>query len=269
LVAAGKTLYRLKIEKNQETDERKLTIAETLAVQWKIDCMDCLPVSGGELIAIGCQKESISLYKFSASSKKLTFLASDRHSRLTCAVKIINESFIIGGDKFGNIFGLEKKGTRLENSLDCCFSYKMHDPIVKLFSGDFSHYFKMEKPAEHLLLDCDAEKDSDLISLESCHLTESSGEFSIYAHCLTGAIYELKSISVTLYQKLFGLEEILRKHLNLVRSAHDSVIESRVLQEFLSLELSDQSKIVSEFNQRYSRKVTTSSVTACIESLTV
>jgi hypothetical protein len=266
LVGAGKTLYRLKIEKNQETDERKLTIAETKTLQWEIECMDCFPIAGGELIAIGCQRESISLFKFSASSKKLTFLASDRISRLPCVVKIITESFLIGGDKLGNIFGLEYVKSSLENSLDCCLSYKTSDPIVNILTGSFTHYFQKTKPVEYLLLDCDSDNNCDFS--ESCHLTESSKELSIYALGLTGTIYEIRSISATLYQRLLPLEELLRRHLNLSRSSHNSIIDSIILKQFLSLKDSDKSSIVSEFNQRNSGKVTVSSLYDAIEALT-
>lgn len=252
IVGAGKTLYRLKIEKNQETDQRKLTVAESIMAQWPIDCLDCFPVSGGELVAIGCRRESISLYKFSSSSKKLTLLAIDRQSRLPSSVKIIDESFIIGGDKFGTIFGLEfiQKNPSSENSLECCLSFKTQDPIVELFLGDFTHYFKMTKSIESLFATSTNDEDSDLISLESFQMNESVTEFSIYALGLTGTVFELRRITSPLYQKLQRMEDLLRKHLNLKKSMHDSVVDTEVLKEFSSLESVHQSALVSEWNQK-------------------
>lgn len=278
MVGAGKTLYRLKIEKNQDTDQRKLTIAESTTVQWPIDCLDCYATTGGELIAVGCRRESISLYNFSSSSKKVTFLATNRHSTLPSTIKIINETFIIGGDKFGTIFGLEynQKNATRENSLDCCLLFKTQDPIVKLFVGELSHYFKMTKSIESILVASTEDEDTDLISLERFQMNESVKEFSIYALGLTGTVFELRRLPSSLYQKLIMMEVLLREYLNLQPSMNDSVIDTEVLKEFLSLQLSHQIFLVSEWNRKNQMRdekagkvsLTIDSVICCIEIIT-
>ena len=202
------------------------------------------------MVAIGCQRESISIFKFHGSTKELKFLASDRVSRIPSVVKFLSPSIIIAGDKLGNIFGLTYIKTDKvlrEHALDSYLEFKAQEPLVKLFCGTLEHRIHMHKSNESFWYESAVDEIKKL-SVGTYISEAEEQKYSVYALGITGAVFQLKSISQTLFDKLSLFEMIICDHFNMKRTNNQSVVDKDLLLEFLNLEESIQAILVDKWN---------------------
>ena len=196
LVSAGTMVHRLKIEALQ----RRLVISDTIEMRWNVTAMDTFPIPEGALVAIACQKESISLYKYVSHSKAFEFLGSDRISRLPTCVLFVNRNLILGADKFGNVFGLEsnesiENGISIDQSLETSHFIHLGEPIIALLSGDIRNentlFTKTDSTEYYKQLDNSVFKKAILFKKLWNDSEIKYNSLTIHAISITGSIYSI------------------------------------------------------------------------------
>jgi hypothetical protein len=156
-----------------KSNSYRLVIADKIELRWPLECLDVQLTSEGAILAVGCQKESVILYKYTSSLKKFDFLASDRVSRLPSSLVLLDPSKVVMSDKYGEVFVIQghfsgvdgqrlrnEMDTNVEQSLDTIGRFHVGEPIVKLFFGDLFGY-EMEE-SELGRLDAKENNEKDL-----------------------------------------------------------------------------------------------------------
>lgn len=282
-------------------------IADSLDTRWAVQALDVYPMEDGPLVAVACQKESISIYKYLASDKKFEFLSSDRVSRIPTSIQFLDPHRIVGVDKHGHIFGLYNRVTRsasnvLERSMDILFHVKIGEPLVKVFTGDLRpkvlvdvplHDFKGEDKSWFTHQSKELFWNPGCLDLGWSSSDESSGILqavtagasvtyppigrTLYGLTISGLLYGFLRIPESLYRDLLLFQELLTEepftkpvlgHDHSASRQCNSTIDGEFVAQFLDLGLSKKQEIVDKWNARMEERSRHGVPPASVESVT-
>ncbi|KAJ3149508.1 hypothetical protein HDU86_006912 [Geranomyces michiganensis] len=147
LCAAGDSFVQLKIDAHTRT----LVVRTSVATRWPVHSISV----AGNRVAVGGQRDSLSLWDYDPDTKQFTFFQSDRYVRTISDCVAASVDSAIATDRAGNLLGFNAVAGVLETTLRTEFAIHLGEAVLRLHVGTLT------SPAARPLGGADDKDDDD------------------------------------------------------------------------------------------------------------